>query len=39
MDPSTLLDSNIPFDQNKLALLDNVVNTFYTTKNNSDVLN
>jgi exportin-1 len=36
MDPMALLDSNIPFDENKLNLLDNIVNTFYSTKNEND---
>jgi hypothetical protein len=38
MDPSVLLDSNIPFDDNKLSLFEKIVTTFYTTKNNNDVI-
>jgi hypothetical protein len=37
MDPTQLLNSSIPFDENKLALLENIVTTFYTTKNSNDV--
>ena len=37
MDTSILLDSNVPFDENKLAVFDWVVNTFFTTKNNTEV--
>lgn len=29
-DPAILLDFSIPFDDNKLLLLDNVVNVMYT---------
>ena len=39
MDPSKLVDPNIPFDQTKLILLDNIVTTFYTTKNSNEVRN
>ena len=33
MDPNQLLNTSTPFDQNKLNLLDQVVNALYTTKN------
>ncbi len=36
MDPSSLVNPNIPFDNNKLQLLESVMNVFYTTKNNND---
>ena len=39
MDFSQLLNTSTPFDENKLNLLENVVTTFYTTKNNNDVSN
>ncbi len=38
MDPVKFLDYNIPFDENKLAFLDNIVNVFYHTKNNNEVI-
>lgn len=37
MDPAALLDINTPFDDQKQLLLENVVHTFYHTKNNSEV--
>jgi exportin-1 len=37
MDPNILFDESTPFDEVKLNLLDNIVNTFYTTKNNQEV--
>jgi hypothetical protein len=37
MDPNILFNENTPFDEVKLNLLDNIVNTFYTTKNNQEV--
>ena len=37
MDASQLLNTQIPFDQAKLNLLDQVTNTFYTTTNQQDV--
>ena len=37
MDPVKFLDDNIPFDETKLAFLDNIVNVFYHTKNNNEV--
>jgi len=36
MDPNSLLNQNIPFDNQKLQLLENIINVFYTTKNNND---
>jgi len=36
MDPNSLLNQNIPFDIQKLQLLDNIINVFYTTKNGDD---
>ena len=33
-----LLDTNTPFDQNKLNLLDQIVMGFYTTANPTDVI-
>jgi hypothetical protein len=38
MDPVNFLDDNIPFDENKLAFLDNIVNVFYHTKLNNEVI-
>ncbi len=38
MDPVKFLDDNIPFDENKLAFLDNIINIFYHTKINSEVI-
>lgn len=37
MDISQLLNSQTPFNQDKLNLLDTVVNTLFTTTNNNDV--
>jgi hypothetical protein len=37
MDPTQLVNPNIPFDDNKLALLETIVTTFYSTKNANDV--
>ncbi len=37
MDFSQLLNTSTDFDQNKLALLEQVVNILYTTSNNQDV--
>ena len=37
MDPSQLLNTSTPFDENKLDLFEKVVNTFYTTKNQNEV--
>jgi len=37
MDFSQLLNTSTPFDETKLELLERVVTTFYTTKNNQDV--
>ena len=37
MDFSQLLNTDTPFDANKLAILDQVVNVLYTTTNNNDV--
>jgi hypothetical protein len=37
MDPQNFLNDNIPFDDTKLAFLDNIVNVFYQTKNNNEV--
>ncbi len=37
MDTSILFDSNTPFDDNKLAVFDRVVTTFFTTKNKTEV--
>lgn len=37
MDPYALLNTNIPFDENKLQLLEQVVNVFYKTSNNTEV--
>ncbi len=37
MDPYALLNTNIPFDENKLQLLEQVVNVFYKTSNNAEV--
>ena len=36
MDPSQLLNTNTPFDESKLALLEQVINVFYTTINNQE---
>ncbi len=38
MDFSQLLNTTTPFDETKLNLFDQVVTTFYTTKNNNDVI-
>ncbi len=38
MDPVKFLDENIPFDENKLAFLDNIVNVFFHTKIPADVI-
>ena len=38
MDPVKFLDENIPFDENKLAFLDNIINVFFHTKNATDVI-
>lgn len=35
--PQSLLDTSTPFDQLKSQLLDSIVLTFYTTKNNTEV--
>ena len=37
MDFSQLLNTSTEFDQNKLAILEQVVNILYTTTNNEDV--
>lgn len=37
MEPSIILDTSTPFDLTKLNVLDNVVNTFYTTTNAIEV--
>jgi len=37
MDTSILFNNNTPFDDNKLAVFDWVVNTFFSTKNNLEV--
>jgi hypothetical protein len=37
MDTSILFNSSTPFDENKLAVFDRVVTTFFTTKNNIEV--
>lgn len=37
MDFSQLLNTSTDFDQNKLALLEQVINILYTTTNNQDV--
>ena len=37
MDTSILFNNNAPFDDNKLAVFDWVVNTFFATKNNLEV--
>jgi exportin-1 len=36
MDFAQLLNTSTPFDQNKLAILEQVINIFYTTTNNQD---
>jgi exportin-1 len=36
MDPSQLLNTKTPFDESKLALLEQVINVFYTTINNQE---
>ena len=36
MDFSQLLNTSTPFDQNKLNLLEQVVNVLYTTTNNQE---
>ena len=36
MDPTQLLNTSTPFDDNKLNLLDTITNTLYTTINNND---
>jgi hypothetical protein len=37
MDPTQLLNTSTPFDENKLNLLEQVVTTFYSTKNQNEV--
>lgn len=37
MDISQLLNTQTPFDQAKLDILETVVNTLFTTLNNNDV--
>ena len=37
MNFSKLLNTSTDFDQNKLAILEQVVNILYTTTNNEDV--
>jgi hypothetical protein len=37
MEPNELFNENTAFDMNKLNLLDNIVNMFYTTPNQNDV--
>ena len=37
MDPYVLLNTNLPFDENKLQILDQVVNVFYKTSNSTEV--
>jgi hypothetical protein len=37
MDASILLDVNTPFDDNKLAMFEKLVATFFTTKNKVEV--
>ena len=39
MDPYVLLNTNLPFDENKLQILDQVVNVFYKTSNSTEVNN
>lgn len=36
MDPNILLDTTTPFDDNKINLLDQVINVLYTTKITSE---
>ena len=38
MDPYNLLINNLPFDENKLQILDQALSVFYFTKINSEVL-
>jgi hypothetical protein len=38
MDASILFDSSTPFNENKLAIFDKVVTTFFTTKNIQEVM-
>jgi hypothetical protein len=37
MDPNILFDESTPFDETKLATLDAIINTFYTTKTQQEV--
>lgn len=37
MDPYVLLNTSVPFDENKLQILEQVVSVFYKTSNNTEV--
>lgn len=38
MNYEQILDSNTPFNDQKLSSLDQIVTIFYTTKNNTEVI-